>query len=166
MVLDAFQALDARFPGRLELEVVTNFADGRLKTPSMPNLTLTGETSRDEIIHKMRAAHVMLMPSRFETFGWVYLEAMASGTIALASNQPPQREILANGAAGILVGPTGDDIVDALTPLVMEPHAMLRLALAGKQRVAEEYDPHVVARKFCELGKEAQGLFKADRGGS
>ena len=163
VVLEAFQALDASFPGRLELEVVSNFADGPLKTPSMPNLTLTGETSREEIIQKMRAAHVMLMPSRFETFGWVYLEAMASGTIALASNQPPQREILANGTAGLLVGQTCADIVDALTPLVLEPNAMLQLALAGQQRVADEYDPHVVARRFCELGQEAKQLFEADR---
>ena len=163
VVLDAFQALDAQFPGRLELEVVTNFADGPLKMPAMPNLTLTGETSREEIIQKMRSAHVMLMPSRFETFGWVYLEAMASGTIALASNQPPQREILANGTAGLLVGPTGEDIVGALTPLISEPAAMLHLALAGQQRVANEYDPHVVARKFHELGEEAKFLFGADR---
>ena len=163
VVLEAFQTLDAHFPGRLELEVVSNFADGPLKMPSMPNLTLTGETSREEIIQKMRGAHVMLMPSRFETFGWVYLEAMASGTIALASNQPPQREILANGTAGLLVGPTGSDIVDALTPLVRDPNAMLQLALAGQQRVADVYDPHVVARKFCELGAEAKSLYAADR---
>jgi glycosyltransferase involved in cell wall biosynthesis len=164
VVLEAFQALDARFPGRLELEVVSNLADGPLKMPPMPNLTLTGETSREDIIHKMRKAHVMLMPSRFETFGWVYLEAMASGTIALASNQPPQREILANGTAGLLVGPTGEDIVSALAPLIAESGAMLHLALRGQQRVAEEYDPYVVARKFREFGEEAKVLFQADRG--
>ena len=130
----------------------------------MPNLTVTGETSREEIIQKMRGAHVMLMPSRFETFGWVYLEAMASGTIALASNQPPQREILANGTAGSAGGPNGERILSTHShPLIAEPAAMLQLALRGQKRIADEYDPHVVARKFREFGEEAKVLFQADR---
>ena len=163
VVLEAFQALDTRFPGRLELEVVSNFADGPLKIPAMSNLTLTGETSREDILGKMRQAHVMLMPSRFETFGWVYLEAMASGAIALASDQPPQREIMADGSAGILVRSSGEAIADALALLIPQPAAMMHLALAGQQRVAAEYEPLVVARKFLEFGEEAKILFQADR---
>jgi glycosyltransferase involved in cell wall biosynthesis len=161
-VLGAFRRLNAIFPGRLHLEVVSRFADGPVELPQMPNLTVTGETPRDGIAEKMRSAHFLLMPSRFETFGWVYLEAMAAGAIALASDLPPQREILADGSAGLLSTPTEEAIADKLWPLLEAPETMLPLALAGQARVATEYDAYAVARKFQALGEEAQQLFEQD----
>lgn len=163
LVLEAFQRLDAELPGRLQLEIVSTFADGPVEIPKMDNVLLQGETAREQVTEKMRQAHALLMPSRFETFGWVYLEAMTAGAVALASDQPTQREILDNGRAGLLVGPTADSVVRELLPLLREPGKMLALALAGQRRIASEYDPYAVAQKFEELGLEAKDLFQADR---
>ena len=159
----AFEILDARMPGRLELEIVTTFSDGPMTVPSLPNIVVHGETSREEVQQKMQQVHLLLMPSRFETFGWVYLEAMAAGAIAVAADLPTQREILADGAAGLLAPQTGEGIAEVLEPVLRNPDRMLELALAGRARVLTEYEPHAVARRFHELGLEAQELFQVDR---
>jgi glycosyltransferase involved in cell wall biosynthesis len=163
-VVGAFLKLDAAFPGRLHLEVVSRFADGPVEIPQLANLTLTGETARADVAAKMRAAHFLLMPSRFETFGWVYLEAMAAGAIALAADCPTQSEILAGGTAGLLSAPTEEAVADTLEPLLSDPTRMLALALVGQARVAAEYDPTAVAKKFQAIGEEAQELFRRDLG--
>jgi glycosyltransferase involved in cell wall biosynthesis len=162
-VLEAFVLLNARMPDRLELEVVSTFADGPVPIPALPNIVVRGETSREDVQAKMGDAHMLLMPSRFETFGWVYLEAMAAGGVAVAADLPTQREIVADGDAGVVAPGSGMALADALGPLLREPGRMLDLALAGRARVIAEYSPKAVAGRFYELGLEALELFRAER---
>jgi glycosyltransferase involved in cell wall biosynthesis len=51
------------------------------------------------------ASDIVCVPSIGETFGLVYLEAMASGKIAIASNTGGPREFIKNGKNGFLVSP-------------------------------------------------------------
>jgi len=162
-LLPAFEKLDSLFRGRLELEIISTFADGPVQIPKLPNVSVRGETPRNEVKEKMHRAHIFLMPSRFETFGWVYLEALGAGAVTLAADLPTQREILADGQAGLLVPQSADAIVKALEPLLNEPSRMLALALAGLERMKSAYDPHSVARQFYEVGLEAQELFRRDQ---
>ncbi|MDR3735916.1 MAG: hypothetical protein P4L10_10325 [Acidobacteriaceae bacterium] len=48
-VLAAFQAANTIYPDKLELFVVTNFADGPVSIPAMPNLKVVGQLGRDEV---------------------------------------------------------------------------------------------------------------------
>ena len=77
---------------------------------------LRGHT--DDIYHVLDAADWLIMPSRFEGFGVVLVEAMARGVPALASGCPHgPREILDNGRFGVLVRP---DKVDELVNVLRE----------------------------------------------
>jgi len=65
-------------------------------------------------------AHTYVMPSRGEGFGFVFLEAMASGVPVIASSLDGGREAVRNGALGRLVDPTNPAeirtaIVDSLS---------------------------------------------------
>jgi len=160
-VLAAFQAADTLYPGRLELRVVSTFADGPVPLPEMPNLTVTGEAGRAEVDELMRQAHILMMPSRFETYGWVYLEAMAAGAIAMACDAPTQQEILAGGTAGILTQPTDEAVTAALLKLLSAPQEMEALARRGWQRIREVYSPERVAERMKQLGFEAQERFRS-----
>ncbi len=160
-VLDAFQTADAAHPGRLELKIISSFADGPVPIPSMPNITHVAVATREQVGAEMRQSHLLLMPSVDESYGWVYLEAMAAGAVALACDLPSQREIMAEGRAGLLVTPTPEDVTDALLKLLAEPAAMRALAIAGWERVRTTYAPGIVAQGMMEVAQEAVERFRA-----
>jgi glycosyltransferase involved in cell wall biosynthesis len=86
-------------------------------------------------------ADVYAMPSRGEGFGFVFLEAMASGVPVIASKHDGGREAIRNGALGILVDPSNP----------AEIFAAIRETLAhGERRIPKGLDyfsfPNFVAR--------------------
>jgi glycosyltransferase involved in cell wall biosynthesis len=66
----------------------------------------TGFVAEDEKAALYRLADVYIHPSRGEGFGYVILEALASGIPTIASKVDGGREALRNGELGILVDPT------------------------------------------------------------
>lgn len=52
----------------------------------LQNVQLLGPLGHDRVAASMAAAHVLLVPSRYETFGTVAAEALASGTPVIASD--------------------------------------------------------------------------------
>ena len=159
--LTAFQQLSAKFPSQLHLKIVTNFADGTVEIPSRPDIELLGETSRDDVQRLLEESHILLVPSRFESYGWVYLEAMAAGCITIGADGDTQREILADGHAGFPVGADPQKIVDTLTPFLTHPETMLPQALAAARHCEAQYFPRAIAKRFEELGREAIELFQS-----
>lgn len=158
-VLDAVKSLSAKFPGKFELTIVSNFADGLVDVPDLPNVKLLGEAPRSQVRELLEVSHMQLMPSHFESYGWIYLEAMANGCIPMACDQPTQREILDSGRAGLLVRTDGAKIEDALTLYMKNPDRLLPLAMNASRRCRTHYLPDVVAREFKALGMEAVDKF-------
>ena len=152
-VIESFRQLQTRFPGKFELLAVSSMADGKLDVPSIRGLTYKRELTREETLEAMRQAHVMIVPAVHESYGWVYIEAMAQGAIPVAHDSPVQRELLQNGEAGLLVDQTPDSITEALSRLVEMPiHAR---ELAGRARLTWEhrFSPFAVSRQFAELAE-------------
>lgn len=63
---------------------------------------LCGRIPRDEVSMKMREADVFCMISKSETFGLVYIEAMAAGCITIASRNEGFDGIIKDGENGFL----------------------------------------------------------------
>jgi glycosyltransferase involved in cell wall biosynthesis len=87
-----------------------------------------------------------------EGFGIALIEAMAAGLPLLASDVPACREVLRDGAAGVLL-PAGD--VDAwrqaLVRLIHSPDQRLALATAARAAAAPYDSRHCAARWFALL---------------
>jgi glycosyltransferase involved in cell wall biosynthesis len=64
-----------------------------------------GYVSESEKLDFYRLADVFVMPSRLEGFGYVFLEALATGVPVIASKVDGSREAVRNGDWGILVDP-------------------------------------------------------------
>jgi glycogen(starch) synthase len=64
-----------------------------------------GAGSAADMPNYYRKLHVLLQPSRFESFGLVYIEAMASGLIVIAGVGGSGPEIIEHGRTGYLVDP-------------------------------------------------------------
>jgi glycosyltransferase involved in cell wall biosynthesis len=61
------------------------------------------EVPQPMLADEMRKCHAMILYSRFETFGCVVIEAMASGIPVIASDIPVMREIIADKKSGVFV---------------------------------------------------------------
>lgn len=160
-VLQVFQELCQRFPSRLHLKIITRFADGAVDIPEHPDIELLGEIPRDEVQRLLRQSHFLLVPSRIESYGWIYLEAMAAGCIPVAACGPNQKEILADGQAGLPTGPDPARIREGLLPYLLHPETLLPLALSAVRRCKNEYLPGVIAKRFQEIGEETISLFRS-----
>jgi glycogen(starch) synthase len=80
------------------------------------------------------AAHVVVAPSRYESFGLVYQEAMMFGRPVVAcAEDASARLFVGDSGAGILATTcTGADVAAALRPLIEDPALRIRYAAASR----------------------------------
>jgi glycosyltransferase involved in cell wall biosynthesis len=104
-------------------------------------IELLGPKSRIEVVQLLRGCTAFVLPSRFETFGIVILEAMACKRPVVATTAGGIPEIVDSGKNGILVAP-GDPnaLADALVGLLRDESLQLRLAENGHLTARERFD--------------------------
>jgi glycosyltransferase involved in cell wall biosynthesis len=97
----------------------------------------TGYLHGEELAEAYASADGFVFPSTTETLGLVLFEAMASGLPVMAADSPPTREVLENGAAGILFDPTDTlSIMSALDQLFEPDGPRERIRQRGREIVA------------------------------
>jgi glycosyltransferase involved in cell wall biosynthesis len=74
-------------------------------SPAPPNARATGWLARERIAVLCRAADVLVVPSRWEGFGLVALEAMRCGCAVVASQTGGLPEVIDDGVTGLLFEP-------------------------------------------------------------
>ena len=62
----------------------------------------TGQIPHNQVLEKMKESDIFILPSKNETFGMVYLEAMASGCITVCSKDDGIDGIITDGENGFL----------------------------------------------------------------
>jgi D-inositol-3-phosphate glycosyltransferase len=102
-------------------------------------VTFLGRRSQEALPYYYASADVVVMPSLYESFGMVALEAMACGTPVVASDVGGLSFIVHNGETGYLV-PDRDPraLADCLSKLLRDPDLRARLGRRGIA-VAREY---------------------------
>lgn len=111
----------------------------------------TGRLNRDEVKNQLDQADVFIMISQLETFGLVYLEAMARGCIVVASKDEGMEGIIQHGINGFLCK-AGD--VSELTSIIeiikgMSPEELNSMSEAGRQTSISMTDK-IVAKQYIE----------------
>jgi phosphatidyl-myo-inositol dimannoside synthase len=77
------------------------------------HVVFAGLIDEEEKIFHYRLADAYIMPSRFEGFGIVFLEAMACGIPVVASKVDGSREAVRDGKLGILIDPDNPEEIKA-----------------------------------------------------
>lgn len=99
-----------------------------------------GHLSREKVLACMARARVFALPSRLETFGIVFLEAMACGVPVVCMRCPPGPEIVEDGVTGLLAEPTSPcDIAAKINRLLDDRSLAGEIAANGRRAVTERF---------------------------
>jgi phosphatidyl-myo-inositol alpha-mannosyltransferase len=156
ILLAAFTMMAAERPGlRLLLAGASGDEDDVL--PKVPpefrdRVVILGRVSDEDRIRMLHSVDVFCAPNTGgESFGYVLVEAMASGAAIAASDLDAFRQVLRGGEAGELF-PMGDAaaLADAAGRLLDDPARRATLAAAASAAV-REFDWSVVARDVLRV---------------
>ena len=97
-------------------------------------VVLFAEMSSDEVIEQLRKTDVFFLPSRYEAFPTVVLEAQAVGVPVVATEAGGTRETMRHGISGYVIAV--DDLRDAVT------------------RISDLFDQQKLREQFSKAGRE------------
>lgn len=107
----------------------------------------TGRIPDDALYRAMKLADIVVVPSRYEPFGIVALEAMAAAKPVIASRVGGLSEIVVDGETGILVPPEDPGaLASAIESLLSNPELAREMGARGRRRVEELYRWDKIAR--------------------
>jgi glycosyltransferase involved in cell wall biosynthesis len=159
LLLKAFPAVLARCPearlvivGDGELEL---YLQRVVRTLGFPDrVTFAGWQAGEDLVRLYQEARVVAMPSYYEPFGIVALEALACGRPLVGSRIGGLEEIVEDGVQGFLVEP-GDHLALArrLVALLVDPELRRKMGSAARAR-AETFSWHRAAHRMAGIYAE------------
>jgi glycosyltransferase involved in cell wall biosynthesis len=103
--------------------------------------------NRKDVPHLMSVFDLFVLPSTWEGFGLVLLEAMACSKAIVASRVSAIPEIVVDKETGVLVEPRDSKaLADSVTLLLKDKPMAYEMGVRGRARVEEEFR----AEKMCE----------------
>ena len=120
--------------------------------------------AKKEAVALYSHAEIFVCPSVYEPFGIINLEAMACETPVVASATGGIREVVEDGATGVLVhfepGRDSDpedpekfsrDLADAINALLESPETIKKMGAASRRRVEELFSWKSIARQTLQF---------------
>ncbi len=103
------------------------------------SVKFTGRITHDKVLKIMRSSDVFILPSDNETFGMVYLEAMASGCITICKEHDGIDGIIKTSLNGFTVKATPEHIRELFTLLTNSKVEVLRWLRKQSVETARQY---------------------------
>ncbi|MBI3866559.1 MAG: glycosyltransferase [Planctomycetia bacterium] len=110
---------------------------------------------RDDAQGLLPAFNLFWLASDFEGFSNSIMEAMAAGLPVVASDIPPNRELVVHGGTGNLA-PVGDRVAFAQLAqrLLLDPNLARQFGTAGRNRVASEFSVQRMVDGYVRIYRE------------
>jgi len=97
-----------------------------------------GYQSRESLEQFYQNCDIFVAPSRYESFGIIYLEAMKYGKPIIGCNSGGTPEVIQNKISGILIEPGNvESLVKAINQLIVEPNYRTKLGIEARKRLGE-----------------------------
>ena len=117
--------------------------------------TFTGQVSHEDLPYYFAAANISVVPSHYEPFGLVAIEAMASYTPVVASDVGGLKYTVVSEETGILCPPKDDKAFGlAIDRILSSPEWESQLARNARDRVEKMFSWDGVARQLSDLYSE------------
>jgi glycogen synthase len=139
--------------GRLHADYVAE-----LPAAVRERITLTGPLPGPEVDRWLQAADLFVAPSRYESFGLIFLETMRWGTPVVGTTAGGIPEIVEDGVSGVLVRPgAAGELAEAITGLLQNPERRAAIGAAGRRRMETEFTVERMAGRIADLYREVAG---------
>ena len=162
-LLAAVPRLRRRHPGLRVVVAGTGPAEAELRERARAlrlgrAVAFAGFVADADLAALVAAADCAVVPSRYEPFGMVALEAGAAGTPVVAADVGGLAEVVADGRLGVRF-PAGDPaaLADAVSRLLADPELGRRLVRAGQAELAAEHGWARVAERTVAVYRRAVG---------
>lgn len=111
-----------------------------------------GRVDQDVLQSAYSTCDIFVAPSRFESFGLVFLEAMREGKPVIGCKSGGMPEVVSNGVNGLLVEP-GDirQLSDAMLKLAMNHNIRQQMGEAGKRIFEKKFTAKRMAEESVSL---------------
>jgi len=114
-----------------------------------------GWLNHHDAVEELTLSDIFILPSYRETFGLVYLEALAAGTIVIGAKGHGFDGIIKNQINGFLVRPMEPkDIANVIIYIIKNPLKAKRIAIRGKL-TSKEFTFEKIAKKIDNLYYDA-----------
>ncbi len=162
LLLAALPAVLAAVP-RATVTLVGADANGywqnrwRQETPALlrERVTFAGVVDAVELAQHYRAADIFVAPSRYESFGLIFVEAMAHGVPVVALRAPGAVDIIESGKTGLLAEPENPAaLAEALVALARDPARRTQMGAAARQVVEKFYSVPILAANSERLYRD------------
>ncbi len=122
-----------------------------------PRIEFKGRMSREQTVLKMREADIFIMVSSPETFGLVYLEAMAQGCITVGSKNEGIDGVIIDGKNGFLVNPGNvNELAECIKKIACIQAEPRKNIIYSAYRNANDMTDYNMAVKYLELNEETR----------
>ena len=120
-------------------------------SPWFSRVAFLGKASDEALQQAYANCDIFVAPSRFESFGLVFLEAMRVGKPVIGCSVGGMPEIIVDGETGRLVPPgDAEALAEALRWMVEHPEARAAMGAAGRRR----FETYFTAVKMAERSDE------------
>jgi alpha-maltose-1-phosphate synthase len=110
--------------------------------------------SHDAVLREMRSHDVLVLPSLFEGFGLVILEAMAQGTPVITTEHTAGPDIIENGTDGFIVPVrSAEAIAEKLDLLARDREQLMSMKRAAKRK-AQSWRWATYRQRLVEVARE------------
>lgn len=115
-------------------------------------LVSTGRLSADELVAAYRRCDAVLIPSRYEGFGYAALEGMACGKPIIGFEGPAVREVVGENGCAILV-PKGDveGLAEACRQLAANPALRQEMGMVGRGRALKHFPGDTSIKEYVRV---------------
>jgi glycosyltransferase involved in cell wall biosynthesis len=126
---------------------------------------LVGRLPQPEVDRWLQTADVFVAPSRYESFGLIFLEAMRWGTPVIGTTAGGIPEVVENGRSGVLVRPEAlDELAAAIVRLLTDPQRRAALGAGGRRRAEQHFSVERMAQRTAQVYDEViRGRQKRNR---
>jgi len=117
-----------------------------------------GWLSTPEMEQELSSADIFCLPTKKDSFGMVFIEAMKYGLPIIASNWQAIPDVVPDGEVGILVDPTDEnEVAQAINKLAEDADLRLKFSKGAYRVVKERYSIEAIAPQLINLFGKAGG---------